>query len=89
MTKLQAKEIPAPSDLAFEEFRKIFPVSVNCLVDPNGNWMNFRLRSLDSMVRNMKRAKEVIVQQKLPLDVSGLSNYCTHILHVKFINPSI
>lgn len=83
MTNLAKKE-PTASDLAFQSFRQIFPVSINCLVDPNGNWMNFRLRSLDSMVRNMKRAKEVITQQGLPLDVSGLSNYCTHIIHIRY-----
>lgn len=74
---------PTAADLAFNEFRQIFPV-INCRVALDGSYMNYKLPNLDSMMRNLKRAKEVITQQTLPLEVRGISDYCNHIVHIRY-----
>lgn len=80
---MNANVIPTQADLAFETFRQIFPV-VNCRVALDGSYMNYVLPNQTSWVRNLHRAKEVITQQNLPLDVRGTSDYCTHILHISY-----
>lgn len=86
MTNIQSKPVPAPtaSDLAFEEFRKVFPVTNNCRVDDEGLYMNYRLPHLRSAFTNLQRAQQIISQQKLPLKATVNSRQTNHILHIQY-----
>lgn len=85
---MNANVIPTPADLAFEQFRQIFPV-VNCRVALDGSYQNYQLPNQASLFRNLTEAKRIISQQGLPLEVKAFSDYCKNVLHITYVNKAV
>lgn len=92
MQATQKKFIPQPQDFAMESFRQMFPAGfLRCFVYDDGRKMNYKCIHLPAAMDNLKRAKEIISQQNLPLTAAVFSDYCNHILTITYTaaKPSV
>jgi len=78
------EQIPTPSDLAMDAFRKQFKMICNCHVSLDGKRMTYTFPLLQHLGEELIRAHKIIQDNRLPLLASGYSHYTSHILSIKF-----